>query len=83
MHSVSTLAARRQHPFRSERTLCGLPTALLTTLSVPLRAPVTAGVKVTLKWQVGPAAKLPPQSFVTANSALVVMLVRLSAAPRC
>ena len=40
----------------------------------PLREPVAVGVKVTLRVQLAPAAKLEPQVLVWAKSPLTVML---------
>ena len=42
-------------------TFCGLPAPLSVTLSDALRAPVAAGVKVTLIVQLAPAANEFPQ----------------------
>ncbi len=50
------------------------------TLSVPLRTPVVVGVKVTLKLQTAPEARLLGQLFVCAKSPLIPMLVMLSVA---
>jgi hypothetical protein len=41
----------------------------------PLREPVALGVKVTLRVQLAPAARLEPQVLVWAKSPLTVMLV--------
>src|SRR5437764_7268159 len=42
-------------------TVCGLPGALSVKESVPLRAPLLVGVKVTLTTQLAPAATVAPQ----------------------
>jgi hypothetical protein len=44
-------------------------------VSAPLRDPLALGVKVTLRVQLAPAAKLEPQVLVWAKSPLTVMLV--------
>jgi hypothetical protein len=41
----------------------------------PVREPVAVGVKVTLRVQLAPAARLGPQVLVWAKSPLAVMLV--------
>ena len=47
-----------------------------TTVMVPLRVPVAAGMKVAVMLQLPPlAATLAPQVLVAVNSALAVMLV--------
>ena len=48
------------------------------TVSEPPRVPAVTGVKVTFMVQLNPAARLTPQSFVCANSALATMLAMLS-----
>ena len=45
-------------PFPVSATVCGLPPALLTTDSVPVRAPEAVGVKVTSMVQFAPAANV-------------------------
>src|SRR5437870_2346969 len=42
-------------------TVCGLPLALSVTATLAVRAPVAAGLNVTLIVQLVPAAKLAPQ----------------------
>src|SRR5581483_2175306 len=54
---------------------CGLPVALSLMVTVPVRAPVAAGAKVTLIVQLAPAATELPQVWVCAKSPLAVMLV--------
>src|SRR5438034_9373611 len=49
-------------------TVCGLPVALSETVSVPLKDPVVAGVKVTLMLQFAPAATEDPQLLVSEKS---------------
>jgi hypothetical protein len=56
-------------PVPVRATVCGLPVALSATDSDALRAPVAAGLKVTLMVQFAPAAKLVPQVLVCAKSA--------------
>jgi hypothetical protein len=60
-------------------TLCGLPVALSVMVMAPVQAPVAVGVKVTRMGQLAPAARLPPQVFVSLKS-LVWMLVIVSVA---
>src|SRR5437763_12991764 len=45
-------------PLPVSATVCGLPPALSTTDSVPVRAPETVGVKVTSMVQFAPAANV-------------------------
>ena len=63
----------------------GLLLALSVTVSVALRDPATAGVKVTLIVQFPPAATLDPQVLVCPKSPglapVKVMLVMLNAVP--
>jgi hypothetical protein len=62
---------------------CGLPTPLLVTVIVPLRAPAAAGVKVRLIVQVAPALMVVQSALDAPNSegALLVMLETVTAAP--
>jgi hypothetical protein len=55
--------------------VCGLLLALSVTVTVPLSAPVTAGLKVTEIVQLFPAETELRQVFVSANPALAPMLV--------
>jgi hypothetical protein len=60
-------------------TVCGLGglVALSVILNVPVRVPVAVGEKVTFMVQLAPAAKLPMQLSVSANSeAFVPLIVR-------
>jgi hypothetical protein len=50
--------------------LCGLPAALLVSVIEPSLAPAAAGVKVTLRLQEAPAARLLPQPCVTAKTGI-------------
>ena len=43
---------------------CGLPAALLVTISDPLRFPLVVGLKTRLKVQLPPIATEPEQLFV-------------------
>lgn len=61
-------------PVPDKATDCGLPDALSVTERVPLRGPVTVGVKVTLMLQFAPAASVLPQLFVWAKSPLAAMV---------
>ena len=61
-------------------TACGLPEAVSVIVSVPLRAPVAVGVKVTSIAQLLPAATDPLQLLVSAKSPVVAMLVMLKGA---
>lgn len=60
--------------------LCGLPVALLVTVTLPVRAPLAVGLKVTLMVQNPPAPSPVPQLWVTPNSELAAMLAKVSAA---
>ena len=55
-------------PVPARATDCGLPVALSVKVSVALKDPLAAGVKVTLILQLAPAATLDPQLFVSAKS---------------
>lgn len=68
-------------PVPERLTLCGLPAALSATASVPPRAPATVGLKVTLAWQLAPAASVAPQLFVWPKSPLVLMLETANGEP--
>lgn len=60
--------------------VCGLPGALLVMVSVPVRAPVAVGLKLTFSAQ-NPATPKPlPQLFVTEKSPVVTMLLMANAA---
>ena len=60
--------------------MCGLPGALLVMVSVPVRAPVAVGLKLTFSVQ-KPATPRPlPQLFVTEKSPVVAMLLMARAA---
>jgi hypothetical protein len=48
-------------PLPLRATACGLPLALSVTETLALRAPVAAGLKVTLIVHFAPAARLAPQ----------------------
>jgi len=58
--------------------VCGLPDALSTMLTEPVREPVAVGLNVTLMVQLAPARTAPPQVVVCAKSPLAEMLVILS-----
>ena len=55
-------------PVPERLTVWGLPAALSAMLSAAVRAPLAAGVKVTLTAQLAPAATLAPQLLVWAKS---------------
>jgi len=59
--------------------VCGLPEASSATLSVPLRAPLAVGLKVTVILQFAPAARLVPHAFVWLKSPLADTPEMLSA----
>lgn len=64
-------AREKSVPVPESVTVCGLPVALVVKVSAPLRAPVAAGLKVTLIVQLEPPAKVAPQLFVWAKSPLM------------
>ena len=66
-------------PAPLKMTLWGLPVASLVTLATPTLPAVVDGVKVTLRLQETPAARLAPQSALTAKSPVVSMLEMASA----
>ena len=61
-------------------TACGLPAALSVIVIEPVLLPAAVGVKVTLKAQFAPAAKLDPQVLSCAKSPLTTILEMLNAA---
>ena len=65
-------------PVPLKLTLCGLPTASLTTVIVPVRVPLAVGVKVILMVQLAAGASVMPQVVVLAKSPLATMLVIVS-----
>ena len=72
--------ARREEaelPLPVRATTCGLPAALSAMLSVPVRAPVVVGEKVTLTLQAVPAGSVAgkPHVLVWAKSPEAVMVV--------
>ena len=54
---------------------CGLPVPLLTIVTDALRAPATAGVNVMLNVQLPPALTLVQVEPLTANSALLLLVI--------
>jgi len=50
-------------PVPESGTVCGLFEALSVSVKVPARSPSCVGVKVTLIWQLFPAARVLPQGF--------------------
>lgn len=54
---------------------CGLPVPLLTIVTVALRAPAAAGMKVMLKLQPPPAATVVQFDPLTANSPLLLLVM--------
>ena len=84
---LSVTAGAETTPVPLSVTVCGLPVALSVMLTLALRAPDAAGVKVTLMAQFAPAASvlgLSGQAEVVAKSAAFVppdaMLVMVSGA---
>ena len=68
--------SEKSTPVPLRAVCCGLPlTALSLMVSVPERAPLAVGVKVTLTLQCCPADSAPLQLFVCAKSPLATMLV--------
>lgn len=65
-------------PVPVNKTLWGLPAASSVMVMVPVRVPVVVGLKVTVKTQVAPAARLLLQLLVWAKSPAVAMLVMLN-----
>jgi hypothetical protein len=51
-------------PMPLKLTACGLPGALLTIVTLPVRVPAATGLKVTLRAHVPPAPKPAPQLLV-------------------
>jgi hypothetical protein len=72
-------------PVPERFNVCGLPAASSAIVSVAVRAPVAAGVKVTLMVQLALGARLAPQVFVCVKSPLlvpaIVILERFNEAP--
>ena len=62
-------------PVPERLVVCGLLLALSLTVRVPLRAPTTVGVKVTLTVHLPLLASELPQVLVWAKSPLAAMLV--------
>src|SRR2546430_12517590 len=67
-------------PVPLSRILCGLPPALSTMATFPLRVPTPAGVKQMLTAQLPPPATLLAQLFVWENSLVELTLEIKSAA---
>ena len=61
--------------------VCGLPTASLLIVRLPLRVPASVGVKLTFKLQLVPIPRLAPQLLVTAKLPLAVIPAILSTPP--
>ena len=61
-------------PVPVSATVCGLPAAPSTSESVPVRAPVAVGVKLTATAQLAPAASVVPQLWAALKSPEAVML---------
>ena len=68
-------------PRPATATGCGLPGALSTTDTVPLKGPAAVGAKVTWITQLPSAATLDPQLFVSLKPALEEMLVIVNGVP--
>jgi hypothetical protein len=73
------IAAWATSPVPESATVCGLPDALVVTVSVPVRAPLAIGVKVTSIVHVAPTASEAPHGDVNAKSPLTVIEVIVSA----
>jgi len=66
-------------PVPVKATVCGLFAASSLKVNVPLRTPITVGVKVTLTVQLLPGASVVPQVLLLiAKSPLIVMLLIFS-----
>ena len=72
---VGALGAVMTVPFKL--MVCGLPAALLTMVTAPVRVPPTVGVNVTVRSQNPPDPNPAPQLFVTAKSPLAPILPKL------
>ena len=66
-------------PFAFRSTSNGTEDALDVMLSVPVRTPSAAGVKVKVTVQLAPTARELPQVLFCANSAVVVIVGKVSA----
>jgi hypothetical protein len=78
LNVVGELEIEKSTPVPLKLTACGLPDALSVTLSVPVRAPVAVGVKVTLIVQLDPAVNADPQLLVWLKLPLAAMLLMAS-----
>ena len=67
-------------PLPLRLTTCGEPAAFETTLMLPLTAPATLGVKLLVRVQALPAARMAPQLCDTAKPLLAAM-PEISSAP--
>ena len=64
-------------PVPERLTFCGLPAALSTMDSVPVRVPLADGLNVTSSEQFAPAARLAPQVFDCEKSPLSAPVIRM------
>jgi hypothetical protein len=67
-------------PLPDKEMVVGLFTALLVTVTDPVRAPAAVGVNVTLMVQLAPTARLVPQLFVCAKSPVAAIELIVAAA---
>ena len=67
-------------PVPLREAACGLPGALSTTETLPVRLPVTFGMNLTLIGQLAPEARVAPQVLVSVKSAVAAMLLMISVA---
>ena len=65
----------KSSPEPESPTVCGLPEALSVTERVPVLVPPAVGLKVTVIVQFAPAARAPPQLFVSEKSPLAAIVV--------
>jgi len=71
-------ASVKSRPVPLRATFCGLPGALSETVTLPVKVPPAAGVKVIEMIQLAPALTLAPQVLVWAKSPLTIKPVMLS-----
>jgi hypothetical protein len=81
--SEAGVIVKAVNPVRVRETVCGLPVALSVTLTLALRAPIAAGVNVTVIVQLAPCATALPQVFVSLKSEVspvtaILLMLRLA-----